>query len=193
MPKDQDIIEGLKSGFYARTSCEKIFYQQYGYFIREGCRKYRLSHEDSFSAYSDAVLSAILNIVNDRFDGAVSLKTYLFRIFSNKCIDLIRKNTINREKVHQSMTIPELLGQLPDKARSSIELLIDKDKRDAIRAYLLKIGEKCREILLLFEDGYSDKEIAEKLVYNNAAVAKTTRLRCIERLKEQIQLTINTF
>jgi RNA polymerase sigma factor (sigma-70 family) len=193
MQNDREIIQGLKAGFRERASCERLFYQQYSYFIREGCRKYHLSHEDSFSAYSDAVLSAILNIVNDRFDGVSSLKTYLFRVFSNKCIDLVRKNTINREQVHQSTTVPELLGQLPDKARSCIELLIDKDKRDAIRIYIEKIGEKCREILLLFEDGYSDKEIAEQLTYNNAAVAKTTRLRCIEKLKDQLQQTFTTF
>lgn len=49
--------------------------------------------------------------------------------------------------------------------------------------YLDSIGEKCKEILLLFEDGYSDKDIAEKLAYHTAAVAKTTRLRCRDKLK----------
>jgi len=81
LDKNQEIIEGLKMGYKERVSCEKLLYQQYSYFINEGCRKYRLSHEDSFSAYSDAVLSVIHNIVNGKFENKASLKTYLFRVF----------------------------------------------------------------------------------------------------------------
>jgi RNA polymerase sigma-70 factor (ECF subfamily) len=48
------------------------------------------------------------------------------------------------------------------------------------------LGDKCRQILLLFEDGFTDREIALELSYNSAAVAKTTRIRCIEKLKEKV-------
>jgi RNA polymerase sigma-70 factor (ECF subfamily) len=170
-----------------RAVQEKNLYLQYDYFINEGCKKFNLQHDDSFSAYSDAVLSAILNIVSNRFDGHASLKTYLFQIFSNKCIDLVRKSTTNKQQVHQTMEIPELLGQLPDSARTTIEKLIDQQKMAAMRAQLQMIGEKCKEILLLFEDGYTDKQIAEQLHYNSSAVAKTTRLRCLEKLKDRMR------
>jgi RNA polymerase sigma-70 factor (ECF subfamily) len=56
----------------------------------------------------------------------------------------------------------------------------------AIKEQLKNIGDKCREILLLFEDGFTDREIAEELSYNSPAVAKTTRIRCIEKLKEKV-------
>ena len=186
MQEDRDIIEGLRSGFRERASYEKILYLKYNYFIREGSRKYSISQEDSFSAYSDAVLSAILNIVNDKFDGQSSLKTYLFRVFCNKCIDLVRKNSINKERTNHSTSVPELLGQLPDKTRSVIEQLIHRDIRKAVWESLEQIGEKCKEVLLFFEDGYSDREIAEKLAYNSAAVVKTTRLRCLEKIRERM-------
>jgi hypothetical protein len=39
---------------------------------------------------------------------------------------------------------------------------------------------------LMFEDGLTDKEIAELLSYNNAAVVKTTRLRCLDKLREKV-------
>jgi len=39
----------------------------------------------------------------------------------------------------------------------------------------------------MFEDGVSDKEIAEALAYNNAAVVKTTRLRCLEKLRDKVR------
>jgi len=190
--QDQHIINGLKAGYKERTTQEKVLYLQYNYFIDEGCRKYRLTGDDSFSAYSDAVLSAIHNIVNGHFDGRSSIKTYLFQIFSNKCIDLVRKNTTNKQSMHQNTAVPELLGQLPDAARNIIEKLIDEQKRKAVKMQMETIGEKCKEILLLFEDGLTDREIAEELSYNTPAVAKTTRLRCLEKLRGSMSGLINT-
>ncbi|HWB92634.1 MAG TPA: sigma-70 family RNA polymerase sigma factor [Puia sp.] len=193
MEKDRDILAGLQSGPRNRASWEIQFYHRYEYFIGQGCRKFHLSTEDSFSAYSDAVLSAIHNIAAGRFDGASSLKTYLFRIFSNKCIDQIRKNAMNKATVHHSVDAPEdLLAQLPDKSRSAVELLIHRNKIETLRENMQKLGEKCRELLLLFEDGFSDKDIAEKMDYNSPAVVKTTRLRCIQSLRDLMKHSLKT-
>lgn len=184
---DSDIIYGLKAGIKQRSQYEKILYNQYKYFIDEGCRKQNLNYDESFSAYSDAVLSAIHNIVNGQFDGRSSIKTYLYQIFFNKCIDLIRKNTTNKQQVHKTMPVPELMNQLPDNAKTIVERLMNTELKTKIKAQLNTIGEKCKELLLMFEDGLSDKEIALELSYNNAAVVKTTRLRCLEKLRERVR------
>ena len=190
IPQDVQILEGLKAGYSERIASEKDLYLLYNYFINEGCRKYHITRDDSFSMYNDAVLAAIHNIVSGKFDGHASLKTYLFQIFSNKCIDLIRKSTTNKQQVNNSAGVPDLLEQMPDNARTVIERLIDAQKIKALKAQLEQIGEKCKEILLLFEDGLTDKEIATTLLYNNAAVAKTTRLRCLEKLRERMGVTL---
>ncbi len=187
---DREIIEGLQLNCDQRAHFEKTLYLQYRYFIDEGSKKYTLGYEDSFSAYSDAIISVIKNIINKSFNNNSSLKTYLFQIYSNKCIDLIRKKTTNIQKVNQSVAEPELLSHLPDKAKNVIEKLIERQKMLEIKQNLELIGEKCKEILLLFEDGYSDKEIAEKLAYNTASVAKTTRMRCLEKIKEKMKNTL---
>lgn len=184
---DADIIFGLKAGIKQRSQYEQILYNQYDYFIDEGCRKQNINYDESFSAYSDAVLSAIHNIVNDQFDGRSSIKTYLYQIFFNKCIDLIRKNATNKQQVHKTTPVPELVNQLPDNAKTIVERLMNTELKARIKAQLAAIGEKCKEVLLMFEDGLSDKEIAQELSYNNAAVVKTTRLRCLEKLREKVR------
>ena len=184
---DTEIINNLKAGYAERVRQEKKLYEEYSYFVSEGCRKYNLTHEDSFSAYSDAFLSALLNIVSGRFDGRSSIKTYLFQIFSNKCIDLIRKSTTNKQQVFKTAEMPELMNQLPDAARNAVEKMMSTEQQQAVKATLEQIGERCKEVLLLFEDGYTDKEIAEHLNYNNAAVVKTTRLRCLDKLREKVK------
>ena len=184
---DATIIEELKGSQSQRNRQEKILYNEYAYFINEGCRKYNLTQEDSFSAYSDAFLSAVVNIVSNRFDGRSSIKTYFYQIFSNKCIDLIRKNTTNKHQVFKTMEMPELMNQLPDAARNAVGRMIENQQLQAMRESMEKIGSRCKELLLLFEEGYSDKEIAGRLQYNNAAVVKTTRLRCLDKLRERVK------
>ena len=184
--QDSDILFGLKAGYKQRIAYEKILYNQYAYFIDEGCRKQSINYDESFSAYSDAVLSAIHNIINNHFDGRSSIKTYLYQIFSNKCIDLVRKSSTNKHQVHKTMPVTEMMNQLPDSAKTSIERLMNNELKAKIKMQLGTIGKKCKELLLMFEDGLTDKEIAQELSYNNAAVVKTTRLRCLEKLREKV-------
>ncbi len=185
-----NIITGLNGNYKERFVYEKLLYYTFEYFINEGCKKYNLNTDDSFSAYSDAVLSCIHNITNNRFDGNANIKTYLFQIFNNKCVDLIRKNTTNKQGVHLTMPYSEMLEQLPDGSRIIIENLIDKQKKQAIKHKLEALGQKCKEILLMYEDGLTDKQIAKELEYNNAAVAKTTRLRCLDKLRESLTIIL---
>lgn len=187
LPPDTIIIQGLKGNDRESHKYQEILYKEYEYLIvHEGCHKYRLTYDDSFSAYQDAFRSFVDNITNERFDGHSSLKTYFSKIFFNKCIDQGRKNATNKNEVHKAAPLPDLIDQLPDSAKTIIEGLMTRELKEEVKAQMEAIGEKCKQILLLYEDGLTDKEIAEQLSYNNAAVAKTTRLRCLDKLREKM-------
>jgi RNA polymerase sigma factor (sigma-70 family) len=180
---DQEIIEQLrKSGIDNRRSEEQLF-NRYSYFIREGMTKHALSEDESFNAYSDTVLAALENIRNTHFEARASLKTYLYQIFHNKCVDLIRKRTTNKNTVHLAESISDRLMHISDNARSIVQKLIDKADWSLLRERLKELEEKCRQLLLFWADNYSDKEIASFLNYKTADVVKTSRLRCMEKLR----------
>ncbi len=184
--QETTLIENLCGSPAQRQAAETSLYRQYHYFIQEGSRKYELAEQDSFSAYSDAVLSVIQNIRLQKFDGRSSVKTYLFQIFSNKCVDLLRYNTTNKQQVNRPAHTEDMLVQLPDAARTVVENLMARQQAALMQQKLLEIGDKCRNLLLLYEDGLSDKQIAEEMEYGSAAVVKTTRLRCLEKLREKV-------
>jgi len=181
---DQEIINRLReSGIDQRRSEDELF-NRFSYFIREGMNKHALSEDESFNAYSDTILAALENIRNTRFEARSSLKTYLFQIFHNKCVDLLRKKTTNRQRVHLSETISGKLLQLSDNARSIIQQLIDQADWQLLKEKMKLLEEKCRQLLTFWGENYSDREIAAQLQYKTADVVKTSRLRCLERLRK---------
>lgn len=181
---DADLIAGIRAGGPRRRLYENRLYEKYAYLIREGTRKHRLTDEEASMAYSDALLTVIGHLATDRFEGRSELKTYLYQIFTNKCIDQIRKNATNRASVHQAVSLDDLTVALPDSARTALQQLVSQFEAERLHRLLDQLGEKCRTMLLGWGQGFSDEELALELGYNSANVAKVSRLRCLERLRE---------
>jgi RNA polymerase sigma-70 factor (ECF subfamily) len=180
---DREIIGRFRQGGIERRRGEEQLFSRFAYFIREGMRKHALSEEEAFDAYSDTILVAIENITNAGFEGRSSLKTYLSRIFSNKCVDLFRKKTTNKNSVNRSEAISDRLMLLSDRAKSALQKLIDKTDWDRLKEKMSELEEKCRQLLFYWSGNYNDREIAGVLNYKTADVVKTSRQRCLEKLR----------
>jgi len=181
---DAELVKHLQPTSPTKRKAEESLFNTYSYFIREGMSKYSLSEEDAFDAYSDAVLHTINNIVSGLFENRSSLKTYLFRIFSNKCVDLIRKKTTNKYSIHHTTDITDALLLIGDPAKTVIQQLVDKTDAVILKKKLQELGDNCRQLLLFFAEGYNDKEIAASMEYKTADVVKTSRLRCLDKLRQ---------
>ncbi|QJD79324.1 RNA polymerase sigma factor [Spirosoma rhododendri] len=182
---DAELLAGIRRGGSERRFSENRLYEKYAYLIDEGVRKHKLSDDECASAYSDAVLAVFDHVSTGRFEGRSELGTYLYQLFSNKCVDAIRKKTTNRSSVHNAFSLDDSLLQLPDAARSIVQQLIAKSDVEQLHKYLHELGEKCRNMVLAWGEGYGDDEIAQQLGYASAAVAKTSRLRCIDKLRDR--------
>ena len=181
---ESEIVDGLMQNGAERTKAEEHLFSRFSYFIQEGSRKFSLTHEESFDAYSDTIISAIDKIVSKSFEGRSSLKTWVYQIFHNKCVDLLRKKSTNKYSVHNTQEISGMLYQLTDTARSVIQEMMERTDKELLFRRLSEIGEMCRKILLFWADGYPDKEIAVLVEYKTADVVKTSRLRCMEKLRQ---------
>lgn len=180
---DVDLLEGIRSEGAQQRHSENLLYDKYSYLIRDGIRKHRLSEDECSMVYSDTIISIIDNIRKGKFEGRSEFKTYVYQIFTNKCVDLLRKNATNKQKVNLGSAIEDYINILPDESRGVIEHLIEQYDADLLRKRIKELGEKCAKMLLAWGEGFMDQEIAVQLGYQTAAVVKTSRLRCLERLR----------
>jgi RNA polymerase sigma factor (sigma-70 family) len=183
-PEEREILSNLTQTGIARRRSEDLLFTKYQYFVREGMLKYRLSQDESLDAYSESILSFTREYSLGRFEGRSSLKTYLFRIYINKCVDLIRRNTSKKSGVFLTELITDRIEGFSDSSRSILQRLIDKADQLKMREQLQALGENCRKMLSYWAEGLSDREISTELEYKSADVVKTSRLRCLEKLRQ---------
>ena len=186
---EREIIDSIGKNGPERKKGEDRLFNRYAYFVKEGIYKFSLSEEDAFDLYSDTIISAIEKIVNGSFHGRSSLKTWVYSIFHNKYVDLLRKRSTNKSSVHHTLSINDILLEISDHTKTIIQKLVEKTDQEVLKQKLSQIGESCRQMLMLWADGYSDKEIAAAMDYKTSDVVKTSRLRCLEKLRQLYRTT----
>ncbi len=146
---DYDIINNLLQQGTDRKKGEDLLFTRYAYFIQQAMTKYSFDEEEAFNIYSDTILSAIPKITNGSFEGRSTLKTWLYQIFHNKCVDFIRKKTTNKSSVHRNTSVPEHAAACcgfsqRQSCRRLWNVLIGK----WLRKKLSELGENCRKLLV---------------------------------------------
>ncbi len=180
---DDKILSGILGDSVLKRATENKLYEQFAYLIKDATFKHQLTEDDAASLYADAILVIIEHIQKKRFEGKSSLKTYLFQIFSNKCVDFIRKASTNKMSVYKTESIDDLLIGVPDETRSILQEMISENEVNVLKTKIKQIGEKCQEMMMSWSEGLSDEKIAAEMGYQSAGVVKTSRLRCLEKLR----------
>jgi RNA polymerase sigma-70 factor (ECF subfamily) len=182
---EQEILNSLRSSSrIIRMKGEEKLFKKYDYFMNLGLNKYSLPQDSISDAYSDTILAAINSIINCSFREKSSLKTFLFQIFQNKCLDILRKKTRRRNSVHRTVAIGRDQMHVSDPSRSVLEKLIERAEVDTLREQVKKLCDKRQRLILLSVEGYTDNEIAIEMNFKTPFVVKTSRLRCIHSLRK---------
>lgn len=185
--KDDDIIAGICQEYPQRQVWENKLYIKFRYLIKDAVWKHKLQEDDASMAYSDALLVTIQHIRLGSFEQRCSLKTYIYRIYQNKCIDRLRAGQSAKRQTNQAEELDTYLESLPDQQQDILRNLCTKYEVASLKQRIQLMDDRCKKIILAWGEGYHDKEIAEDLGYQSAAVAKTSRLRCLEKLKKSYQ------
>lgn len=180
--EDEEIIERIRAGGKEREIAITRLYKKHFPLTFEGKKKFRqLSEDELIHAYNSAIISAKKHIIEGQFQRKSSLRTFLYRIFFNKCIDIIRKNSSNKVDTYEK--IPEPDAREPNFLH---ELYLKEDFKHMM--FLLdKLGDPCRKIIL-FADyyGYTSEEIAREIGFSNAKSVNSKKYTCLQTLRKML-------
>jgi len=177
---DEHLTAEIRAGGNRQEQAIKRLYEQCFHIVREGRKKFgRLDEEDLISAYDNAVIAVRKQILNRVFRGDASLLTYLHRIFTNRCIDILRSRSSNPV---------QLMENVPDTTDESEDLLnrwADEEQVEKLKQKLLQLGKVCQQILMYSEYlGYNAVEIAQAIGFKNANSVNSKKYACLQKLRE---------
>jgi RNA polymerase sigma factor (sigma-70 family) len=175
---DNQIIEYIKIG-----KDDKAFLVLYKYFapIKKMIVSKGGKMEDAQDVFQDSLIILHKKIMKGEFRLTSKLSTYLYSVCRYLWKDQLQKKSKN--------SIVEFNEEIDTAEISGLEEIMEKENRIKIAEKIVsELGERCRELLLLFYSGTLKlKEIALKMGYNSENTAKNQKYKCLESAKRKLQ------
>ena len=169
--KESAIIEAIKHG--DKKVLFVIYDELRNEFISWTVANHQVDKEDAKDLFQDAIIDLHNNVRDGKFfASSTSIKTYLFSIGKNKILNFINRGVNNYDfsEVNEGTLI----------SQESVDDL----KINIIKTAILEMGEKCRNVLLMFyERGFDMESIASNMGYASANVAKKKKHECLKKLE----------
>ncbi len=177
---DDTIQAGIQSGGPAREQALKRLYQLPG--LREAVVRYVLDHggsrQDAQHIFQEALVLFDRNLREGRYEGKSSLRTYFVAIAKWRWV------TVRRQQGRYTEISPlHYDGEVDSPEAETIR----SEYRELFQEALGQIGDRCRDLLKLYQLEYSMEEIAQLMQYNSADVAKKEAYRCRMRFRELLE------
>ncbi|MDL2247604.1 RNA polymerase sigma factor [Bacteroides sp. OttesenSCG-928-J23] len=148
-----------------------------------------LRREDAEDLYQESFIALHQNILSGKLTELTSsLYTYLLRIGINKTNDRLK---LSGSK--QTCQLEEHLWSMDEKI-AQMEFIEDESPETEKIVYELieKMESPCKEILFgYYYDKYNMEELALRLGYRDASVAKASKYRCMQKIKNIIKKLFN--
>ena len=182
---DSEIIEGLQAGGASFEKYALILYRTCKRYIHKARNKFpNLNEADLHDAYIDAVDAVIRKVLANQFDEDLAkLSTLLYQIFSNKCIDQLRR--ISNYKNTWQRTLDSITEDLPVQAQDFLQTIMANEEMTDVTQAMDKLGAPCKDLIMDFDYwGFKPDEVAERRGYKSGKSASQAKYRCLEDLRK---------
>ncbi|MBS1718484.1 MAG: sigma-70 family RNA polymerase sigma factor [Armatimonadetes bacterium] len=120
------------------------------------------STEDAYDVTQEVFIRAFQNF--PRFDHRSNVKTWIFRIAYNLCIDRSRKSSRSPKETSIDAAEGDIAIEVPDDRWDPGQLLLDEELANIVEKAISSMSEKLKSVLLLHDrEGASYDEISQVL------------------------------
>lgn len=177
---DESLLAAIQSGGQAREDALRRIYLMPG--LRETVARFVFdnggSRADAQDVFQEALVLFDRNLREGRFEGKSALATYFVAIAKWRWVTLRRQ-----QGRYQELSPAQYDGEVESAEAETLRA----EHRDLLAEAMGHIGERCRELLRLYQLDYAMDEIAGKMGYAGADVAKKEAYRCRMRLREHLE------
>lgn len=178
---DSEIVAALKDNMLMDDAIKFIYSSYYG-MLENYVTNNKGSEQDAGDVIQETLLTFIEVVQQNKYRGEASIKSFLYSITRNIWLSELRKrtNADNRHLVYEKGKDGE--------EQAAVEQLIYREHYKAIQDFFLRLGEKCKQLLMLvYYDELSMKEILDKTPdYQNEQVLRNKKYKCMKQLEEMI-------
>jgi RNA polymerase sigma factor (sigma-70 family) len=175
---DQQLLDLIRNG-----GSDKALATLYHHFpmVRKMIRTHGGSSADAEDIFQEALILLVRNVRRQEFILTSKLSTYLYGIARYLWRDELRRR--------QHTVPPDLIQDAEDIGTSPINVALEKEQQARLAEKVLdELGDRCRELLLLFYHGrHKLKDIASKMGYHTESTARNQKYKCIESAKLRLQ------
>ncbi|MEP5611899.1 MAG: sigma-70 family RNA polymerase sigma factor [Cyclobacteriaceae bacterium] len=178
--REKELLSRIRSG--DEKAMEGIYASNRSEFVNWSKEKYSISEEDALDHYQDTLTIFFEKVISGTLVELEStVKTYLFGIGKNRVRQQFERE--GRRERHAG----ELVEHYQFLAKEEGMDEIFRSAKELATNMLETIGEPCKTILKLFYfDKKSMTEIAREMGHKNEGVTRTTKKRCIEKIRTNV-------
>ncbi|WNJ17311.1 sigma-70 family RNA polymerase sigma factor [Pontibacter sp. G13] len=176
---DRQLIAMIQSGGAAANLAVTELYQRQQVALTSFLAK-RVPETMVADIFHDSILKLIENTQKGLFEGASSLKTYLYGIAKNLCYKYLEGC---RKRAKDCTYFPSICSE----SNCPEHTLMEAEAKDFLDQAVGSISPQQGKIVQLWSQAYSMKEIAQTLGYQSEGVVRVTKMRSFRQLTNRIQ------
>lgn len=134
---------------------------------------------DVDDTFQDGFIALIKLVREHRIEKVQDIEAYLYSICRNLWLKRLQrsKREVELTETQEAIPVPEV----------SVAKLLGAEKKEALDTLLKGLGEGCHRIMIFYYyERLSMKQIAEKMSFASADVAKNKKSSCLKKLKKLI-------
>lgn len=183
MYTDDQLLQMLKASEQERTLALKHLFTDLKLretvihlIMQKGGQEY-----DAQDAYQKGFKTFYLAILDNKFEQRSNLRTFIIGICIRCWLDGLKKSFYTRTTMSDDLpTLDQAYEETPE------VVLMSKERKAILIQVLTLLDKRCKEVILMGNQGYSAREIQAKLNLNDESMVRKIRYSCMAKLRDKL-------
>ncbi|WP_421947498.1 RNA polymerase sigma factor [Phaeodactylibacter xiamenensis] len=187
---DEQLLKMIRGSEQERANALKAFFtdQQLRASVIRKIQQKGGSANDAQDAFQEGFKAFYRHLLNGKFEGRSSLRTFFVGICIRCWLDGLKKS------FYQRTTLTDKEETLDDEYEHTPETrMMSRERKSQLQKVLALLGDRCKKVIMMGYEGYNSEEIKQKLEIEAEEAVRKIRYRCMTKLKEKLasQPTLN--